>query len=81
MMRRKLRLRGVQEWPARGGQPDALDFLHAAAAQALVHRIVLTVDWQERFALAARFRGDQLAGGHQAFFIGQPDGLSGLTAS
>ena len=74
--RRKLRLGCVKKWSAGGGQPDAFDLFHPSAAQALVDRIVLAVDGQKRFALAARFGGDQFSGRHQAFLVGQPDRLS-----
>ncbi len=74
--RRKLRLGCVKKWSSGGGQPDALDLFHPSAAQALVDRIVLAVDGQKRFALAARLGGDQLARCHQAFLVGQPDRLA-----
>ena len=39
--------------------------------------IVLAVDGQQRFALAASLGGDQFSGRNQAFLVGQADGLSG----
>ena len=42
-----------------------------------MYSIVLTVDGQERFVLAARFGGDQFSRRNQAFLVGQPDRLSG----
>src|ERR1700691_2539999 len=54
----KLCLGGIQERSAGSSQPDALDFLHAAAAQALMDGVVLTIDRQKRFALATRLSCD-----------------------
>ena len=70
--------RRVEKRTAGGGQPDALDFVAAAAAHALVNGVVLAVDGQQRLALAAGFGGDEIAGGDQAFLVGQADGLAGL---
>ena len=39
-------------------------------------RIVLAVDGQKRFALAARLGGDQLSRCDQTFLVGQPDRLA-----
>ena len=75
---RKLFARSVQKRPARSGQPHALDLVHPAAAQALMHRVVLAVDGQQRLALATGLGGDQFACGHQAFLVGQPDGFARL---
>src|SRR5581483_12316531 len=47
------------------------------ATQALVYRVVLAVDWKQGFALATRLGGDQFARGHQAFFVREPESLSG----
>ena len=74
----KFLARSVQEWAARGGQPYPLDLIHPSAAQALVYRVVLAVDRQQRLALAPRLGGNQFAGGHQAFLVGQPDLLARL---
>src|SRR5271156_491754 len=75
-------LRGwsVQEWASGGSQPDALDFLHPATTQALMDRVVLAVDGQQRLTLFASFSGDQLAGSDQAFFISYTDCLSRLNS-
>ena len=47
----EFRGRSVQEGAAGRGQPDALDFFHASAAQALVDGVVFAVDGQQRLAL------------------------------
>ena len=45
---------------------------------ALMDRVVLAVDGQQRLALAARLGRDQIAGGDQAFLVRQADGLAGF---
>ena len=40
--------------------------------------IVLAIDGQKRFALPARFSGDQFSRSHQAFLISQPNCLACL---
>ena len=77
----KIRLWRVKERSAGSGQPDALDFFHPAATQALVDGIVLAVDGQQRLALAAGLGGDQFSGGDQAFLVGQADCFARFTAS
>src|SRR5580704_15743808 len=74
----ELGARRIQKGAAGGGQPDAVYFLHAAAAQALVYGVVLAVDGQQRLALAARLGCNQLAGGDQTFFIGYAHYFSGF---
>src|SRR5579864_1949474 len=76
--RGKLRVRCVQEWPAGSGEPDGLDLLHTPAAQALVHRIVLAIYGKQRLVVPPRLRGEQLAGGHHTFLVGQADSFSGF---
>src|SRR5438128_1434548 len=72
----KLGFRGVQERTARSREPDAPHLVYAASTKALVHGVMLAVDRQKRLALAARFRGDQLPGCNQAFFISEPYGFT-----
>src|SRR5579863_87892 len=73
----ELRARSAQKRPAGSRQPDALDFLHAPATQALMHRVVLAVDRQQRLALLTRLGSDQLSGGDQAFLVGEANNLAG----
>src|SRR5215831_18540596 len=47
----KFRARGVEKRPAGSCKPDALDFLHAAAAETLVDGVVFAVDGKQRLAL------------------------------
>ncbi len=75
--RGKFCLRSVQERSAGSGEPDALDFLHASAAQALMNGIVFAVDGQKRLALAAGLGGDQFSRGDKTFFVRQANGFSG----
>jgi len=69
---------GMQKRSARGRQPDALDFFHPPATQALMNCVVLTIDGQQRVTLAARFGRDQLSRRNQTLFIGQSDSLTRL---
>ena len=73
----KLGFRRLQEWTARCGQPDVADLLHSSPTQALVDRIVLAVNWKKRLPLLSSFGGNQFARDHQAFLVGQTDGLPG----
>src|ERR1039458_9039292 len=68
----------MEERAAGGGEPDALDFVHAASTEALVDGVVLAVDGQQWFALAAGLGRDQLSGNDQAFFVGEADRLAGF---
>ena len=68
----------VQERAARGGEPDAFDFVHAAAAEALVDGVMFAVDRKQGLASFASGGGDEFAGGNQTFFVGEADGLSGF---
>src|SRR6185437_11895692 len=67
----------MQERAARSGKPDAPNFLHAASAKALMHRIVFAIDWQQRFALPPGFGGYEFTRRYQAFFVGQADRFTG----
>src|ERR1035437_10345090 len=58
--RRKDRMGRIEKRPTRGRQPYAVNFVHAPAAQALMHRVVLAVDGEQRLALAASLGCDQL---------------------
>src|ERR1700722_10710028 len=66
----------IQKRSARSGQPDAFDFFHAPAPQALVDRGVFAVDWKQWLSLAARLCCNELAGCDQALLIGYADGFS-----
>ena len=68
----------MKKWTTGGGQPDAMDLVATPATHALVDGVVLAVDRQERLALAARFGGDEIAGGDQALLVGEADGLAGF---
>src|SRR4029077_13379704 len=67
-----------EEGATGGGEPDALDFVHAAAAEALVDGIMFAINGKERLAGPAGGGGDQLAGSDQALFVGEADGLAGF---
>ena len=67
----------LPERPAGGGQPDGLDFLVRADAQALVDGVVLAVDGQDGHVALARGGGEDFAGGHHALLVGQAHGLAG----
>src|SRR5205807_2656085 len=43
-----------------------------------MHRIVFTIDGQQRLALPAGLGRDQLSGRHQAFFVREADRLAGF---
>ena len=66
------------ERSARRGQHQAADFAARAAVQALMNRVVLAVDRQDRDALARRGLGDDAAGHHQDFLVGERDRLAVL---
>src|SRR5262249_35006123 len=65
--------RRVQKWTVTRGKLYALYFIDSSSAHALVHGVVFAVDREQRFAMHARFRGDEFAGGDQAFLVGQPN--------
>ena len=69
--------RGMEKWTPRCSKPYAVDFIAPPAAHGLVDRVVLAVDGEQLLALAARFGGDEVAGGDQALFVSEPDGLTG----
>src|SRR5579863_10335099 len=69
--------RELAERAARGGEPDGLDFVVGAGAQALVDGVVLAVNGQDRDAEAAGSGGEDFAGGDHALLVGEADGLSG----
>ena len=69
--------RGVAEGAAGGGEPDLFDFGGGAAAEALVDGVVLGVDGEEVDVVLAGGGEDEVAGGYQAFLVGQADGLAG----
>src|SRR5882762_2938166 len=71
-------LRGVQERPAAGSEPDFADLVDLSAAHALMHRVVLAVDWKKRFVVLASFGSDQLSSCDQAFFVRKSDALAGF---
>src|SRR5579863_4323252 len=55
--------RELAERAARGGEPDGLDFIVSADAQALVDGVVLAVDGQDRHVEAAGGGGEDFARG------------------
>ena len=66
----------------RNGPPDAvsqisLDFTVVAHAHALVNRVVLAVDGQDRDVAFAGRGSQDFPGRHHAFFVRQPDRLPG----
>jgi hypothetical protein len=69
--------RRVAEGAAGGGEPDLFDFGGRAAAQALVDGVVLGVDGQQRDVVLAGGGEDEVAGGDEAFLVGEADGLAG----
>ena len=69
--------RGVAEGAAGGGEPDLLDLVGCAAAQALVDGVVLGVDGQQVDTAFACGREDEVAGGDEALLVGEADGLAG----
>src|ERR1035437_2968733 len=74
--RRKDRMGRIEKRPTRGRQPYAVNFVHAPAAQALMHRVVLAVDGEQRLALAASLGCDQLSRGDKTFLVGEPLNLA-----
>ena len=69
--------RGGAEWAARCGEPYLLDFGGFAAAHALVDGVVLGVDGQEGDVVLAGGLEDEVAGGDEAFLVGEADGFAG----
>ncbi len=66
------------ERPARRGQDDPLQLRRPPAVQALVNRVVLAVDRQNRHTAARGRFGDDAAGHHEHLFVGKRDGLAVL---
>ena len=64
------------ERAARCGQPDLLHLLPRSRAHALVNRVVLGVDGQQRHVLLTRRAGQDLARRHHAFLIREADRLA-----
>ena len=63
----------LQKRSARSGQDDALHFVLLAAAERLVHGVVLGIDRKNLAAVfACRARHD-VARGHQNFLVGDAD--------
>ena len=73
----ELRFGSPQERAAGGGEPDALDFLAAPAAQTLVHRVVFTIDGEQGLALLSGLGSQEFPGHDEAFFIGQTHRFAG----
>ena len=67
----------AQERAARGGEDDALHLLVAAAADGLVHGVVLGVDGEDLAAVLARGARHDVAGGDEHFLVGDADALAG----
>src|ERR1700733_6337543 len=74
--RSELGVRRVEEWPTRSSQPDALNLVHASAAQALMDGVVFAVNRKQWLALPASLGRDQLPRGDQTLLIRQPQGFS-----
>src|SRR5258708_5006002 len=70
----KFGYRSIQKRSARSSEPDTADFIRPATAQTLMDGIMLAINWKQRLALAAGFGGDELSGGHEAFFVRKSDG-------
>ncbi len=68
---------GVAEGATGGGEPDLLDFLGGAAAHALMDGVVLGVDGEEGDVVFLCGGDDELAGGYEAFLVGEADGFAG----
>ena len=71
-------MRCFEERAAGGGKPDMLHFFHPSTAHALMDSVMFAVDGKQRFRLLAGFGGDELSGGDQTFFVGEPEGLAGF---
>src|SRR5215831_1209013 len=67
----------MQKRTTRRREPYTSYFIHPAAAQTLVNRIVFAVDRKQGLVLAAGFGSDQFSGGNKAFLIRQTHGLAG----
>ena len=66
----------------RNGPPEAVSQMVLTSAvgsdaEALMDGVVLAVDRQDRHVALAGGAGEDFAGGHHAFLVGQPDRLSG----
>ncbi len=68
---------GVAEGAPGGSEPDLLDFGGGAGAEALVDGVVLGVDGEEGYVVLAGGGEDEVAGGYEAFFVGEADGFAG----
>ena len=66
----------MQKGTTGSGQPDAPDFFHSSATQALVDGVMLAIDREERFALPTSFAGDEFSCGNQTFLICQAYALT-----
>ncbi len=69
--------RGVAEGAAGGREPDLFDFGGGAGAEALVDGVVLGVDGEEVDVVLAGGGEDEVAGGYEAFLVGEADGFAG----
>ncbi len=65
-----------QERPAGGGEDDALDLVMAAAADRLVHGVVLGVDRKDLASMLPRGLGHQVARGDEDFLVRDADALA-----
>ena len=68
----------AQERAARGGEDDALHLAALAAAQRLMHGVVLGIDGENLAAVRARGASHDVAGGHEDFLVGDADAFAGL---
>ncbi len=69
--------RRVAEGAAGCGEPDLLDLGGLAAAHALVDGVVFGVDGEQGYVVLAGCGEDEIAGGDEAFLVGEADGLAG----
>src|SRR5438445_5531240 len=72
----EFRFRRLQKGAARSGEPDAPNLLYLPSPQALVDCIVFTIDGEQRPSLPAGLGSYQFARDHQAFLVGQANGLT-----
>ncbi len=69
--------RSVAEGATGGGEPDLFYFCGCASAHGLVDGVVLGVDGEKSYVVLAGGGEDELAGGYEAFLVGEADGLAG----
>ena len=67
----------VAEGAAGRGEPDLFDFVGCAAAEALVDGVVFAVDGEEGGVVLAGGGEDEVAGGYEAFLVGEADRFAG----